>query len=177
MGHNRVGTIILLMKSAAFAVNGIPSAWAEVDPTSRGSVPGFLVKDWSPSQANLPLQLCLNPAASTAGDIMVPTQPGGVYCDLTSLSTLAGQNTQPPSEKIFNSHFIVMPGISGVPTYVDPSYGATYMSPANFEQKAVYWYGDLGNPQVNSNGKIVYIVTPPISGVPQIGITLTQGAP
>lgn len=73
---------------------------------------------------------------------------------------------------ILARHFIVKPiGVSGAPTYVDPSYGATYASEAAFEQQAVYGYIDLGTRYRNSNGVVYYIVAPPISGTPQISIT------
>ena len=77
---------------------------------------------------------------------MVPKQPGGVYCDLTSAKTLPGQNTQPPSERVFSAHFIVKPiGISG-PVYVDPPYGVTYSNSSDFEGKAVFGYFDAAHP-------------------------------
>jgi hypothetical protein len=72
---------------------------------------------------------------------MVPAQPGGVYADVTSLSTLPGQNSAPPSEKIFASHFFVQVSLPSVtPPYYDPSYGVTYMNAQDFEKKAVAGY-------------------------------------
>src|SRR5258707_5254075 len=110
---------------------------------------------------------------------MAPPQPGGVYCDLTSLSTLAGQNTSPPSEKIFNLHFIVKPLIGGsgtgatiVPNYVDPSYGRFYNDGADFEGQAVYGYFDLLQPVgVTSGGDPIFSVTRPDPAHPNITIT------
>lgn len=174
-GHNsgQCGSFARLL-IGALAVNGIHSAFADVEPSSSiGAVPTFLVKNWTAPTSNPsgPWQLCLNPEAAI--DYMVPAQPGNVYCDLTSLNTLPGQNTQPPSEKIFNSHFIVKPlGLSGVPIYVDPSYGATYANAADFEQKAVFGYFDLQHPVgVTTTNSPIYSVKPPVPGSPQITIT------
>jgi len=173
-GHNsgQCGSFARLL-IGAFSVNGIRSAWADIEPSaSIGALPAFLVQDWSTPQSDSsgPWQLCLNPVAPP--DIMVPAQPDGLYCDLNSKNTLPGQNTQPPSEKIFNSHFIVKPlGVSGAPTYVDPSYGATYSSAANFVQKAVFGYFDLATRYRTTSGIIYYVVTTPASGDPQVSIT------
>jgi hypothetical protein len=62
--------------------------------------------------------------------------------DLTSLSTLVGQNTAPPSEKPFGRHFIVKApsSISVGGPYRDPSYGVIYSSACDFEAKAVAGY-------------------------------------
>jgi len=70
------------------------------------------------------------------------------YGNLTSLNTLFGQNTAPapPSEKVFDLHFIVKRVTFFDPdgvTYYDPSYGVTYTggdkaaAEANFESKSV----------------------------------------
>jgi hypothetical protein len=60
---------------------------------------------------------------------------------LTSLSTLPGQNSSPPSEKVFAAHFIVKVTLTGItPSYYDPSYGVTYVDASDFENKAVDGY-------------------------------------
>ncbi|HWY21205.1 MAG TPA: hypothetical protein VNX26_08295 [Candidatus Acidoferrum sp.] len=170
-GHNsgQCGSFAELLM-ASLAVNGIKSSFARILPINPTM--NFLVKNWTPPQSNLngPWKLCFNPAA--VSDIMVPAQTGGVYCDLTSLPTLVGQNTQPPSEKIFSAHFIVKPSVSGVPTYVDPSYGVTYSSASNFESSAVFGYYDTAHPTgVTSTGSPIYTVVAPNPTVP--GITIT----
>jgi len=67
-----------------------------------------------------------------------------VYGDLKSKSTLAGQNTAPPSEKVFDAHFIVKldPAVAAASPYYDPSYGVNYLNAADFEAKAVKGYAD-----------------------------------
>ena len=80
-------------------------------------------------------------------DVMVPAQPKSKYGDLTSANTLPGQNTAPPSEKIFLDHDIVLYVPSGEKNakaycaandcYFDPSYGATYRNEADFQTKSV----------------------------------------
>jgi len=94
-----------------------------------------------PAAAAFKWKMVFNPAALAAADLMVPAQPGGVFGDLTNQSTLPGQNTAPPSEKVFSQHFIVKftGGTSG--PYFDPSYGVTYTNAADFESKAVDGYG------------------------------------
>jgi hypothetical protein len=93
--------------------------------------------------------MALNPAAVTPvppqrPDLMVPPQPGGIYGDVTSLNTLAGQNTSPPSEKMFGSHYIVKVNSSlysfGQGPYFDPSYGVTYLDANDMELKAIDGY-------------------------------------
>jgi hypothetical protein len=111
----------------------------------------FLVKDWTfnqesgappdPGMADYKWRIVFNQMATDAGDFMVPKQPGDTYGDLTSLSTLPGQNTAPPSEKVFAAHFIVKVTLAGVsPSYYDPSYGVTYMDANDFENKALNGY-------------------------------------
>lgn len=88
----------------ALGVNGIPASFVQIrradDPTAL-----FAVKHFSFSSPSFPEEpayrwkMRFNPSAVAAGDIMVPKQPDDVYGDLTSLTTLHGQNTAPPSEK------------------------------------------------------------------------------
>src|SRR5262249_14380148 len=112
---------------------------------------GMIVKDWifssTPTYSTDPVykwQLVLNASAVNNGDLMVPAQSGGMYGDLTSLATLAGQNTMPPSEKLFGNHKIVNVDTSlvspGIGPYFDPSYGVSYASSADFETKAIDGY-------------------------------------
>ena len=183
-GSGQCGSFAYLL-IASLAVNGIHSAFARVIPSaSIGTDPNFLVNAWSASNQSGPWKLCLNTAATNPPppgipDLMVPAQPGGVYCDLTSSSTLYGQNTQPPSEKIFSAHFIVKPlGVSAssggpaIPTYVDPSYGVTYASATDFESKAVFGYVDLGTAVgTTPNNAPIFSVSPPTFGNPKISIT------
>ena len=112
-----------------------------------------------------------NAQGAAVRDIMVPAQPGGVYCDLTIPPTLVGQNTQPPSEKIFAAHFIVKPTVSGVPTYVDPSYGVTYNGASGFQSSAIFGYFDFNQPLISNTGTTYYLVTAPDPANP--GITIT----
>jgi len=178
-GHNsgQCGSFAHLL-IGALAVNGIHSAWAVVAPVNQTQE--FLVKDWSPPSSNQsgPWQLCESPGAFQVGDVMVPAPTNNLYCDLTSLGTLPGQNTAPPSEKIFARHFIVKPlNVSGAPTYVDPSYGVTYASAADFQGKAVFGYFNPGvpvgykaNPLDSQNPIPIYSVSPPSSSTVNIGI-------
>ena len=173
-GHNsgQCGSFAYLL-IGALAVNGIESSFAKILPIQNLGLQNinFLVKNWTPPQSNPsgPWNLCFNPTA--VHDIMVPAQPGGVYCDLTSLPTLVGQNTQPPSEKIFAAHFIVKPSVSGVPTYVDPSYGVTYSGASNLQSSAIFGYFDFNQPLISNTGTTYYLVTAPDPANP--GITIT----
>ena len=124
----------------ALSANGVP--WAAVTIT-HAQTNLFLVKDWTfgaPSFSNaIPssapyiwkLQFPTNLAD------MVPLPSGSVFGDITSLSTLGGQNTVPPAEKAFGSHYIIRIGS----TYYDPSYGVTYTGELDFENIAVDGYG------------------------------------
>jgi hypothetical protein len=142
----------LLMGS--LGANGISSDFVSVTVNDGDQM---VVKNWTfsatptfPAAAQFKWRMTFNPAAVAAGDLMVPPQPGGVFGDLTNQNTLAGQNTAPPSEKVFGRHFIVKKtGVTGGP-YFDPSYGVEYANAADFESKAVDGYGrqflgDAGN--------------------------------
>jgi len=133
----------LLMGS--IAVNGIAGSFVAVNVIDGDQM---VVKDWTfsatptfPAAPAYKWKMVFNPAALAGGDLMVPSQPGGVFGDLTNKTTLPGQNTAPPSEKVFARHFIVkFTGGTGGP-YFDPSYGVTYTNAADFESKAVDGYG------------------------------------
>jgi hypothetical protein len=129
----------------ALVANGISSQEYEVTPKSS-DLQYFLIKDWLfgfPFFGGVfPYRLRF---ATNVVD-MVPVPPGSVYGDLTSLSTLFGQNTSPPAEKVFNKHWIVKYGS----TYYDPSYGITHTGEDDFETNAVEGYarkfpGDNGS--------------------------------
>jgi len=151
-GSGQCGSFAYLLKGV-LAVNGINSTFVTAYANDGLD---FLVKDWTYATPSFsptdifPWKLVLNPSAP--GLDMVPKQPGNVYGDLTSLSTLKGQNTAPPSEKIFFKHFIIKVSLTGVtPSYYDPSYGGTYTDQDDFENKAVDGYvaphvpGDASN--------------------------------
>jgi hypothetical protein len=140
-GSGQCGSFAQLLRWS-LGMNGIPSDFVTVSVLDGARM---LVKDWTfgtPSYPADPLyqwQIVLNP-----GDYMVPPQPTApLYGDLRSLDTLPGQNTRPPSEKVFGSHFIVKVDPSlypGVGPYFDPSYGVWYSSSADFEAKAIDGY-------------------------------------
>lgn len=105
----------------------------------------FLVKDWTP-----------NAFAGTKefffeDDIpdMVPVPSGGVYGDFTNQATLKGQNSGnlAPSQKVFGNHqFLKYTPSATAAVYYDPSYGKTYSSQLDFQQKAVGGLAkDIGN--------------------------------
>ena len=81
------------------------------------------------------------------GDYMIPKQPGNQYGDISSLIGSPGQNSPTPSEKIFDSHFIVKAGGQ----FYDPSYGkGPFLSARDLELVEMYGYarnfGDLPVP-------------------------------
>jgi hypothetical protein len=114
-----------------------------------GTVDGtyMLVRDWSKATQSAPLPpfYLWNLTLSSAGDMQPPpdlTKPS-TFGDLISEETLAGQNTRPPSEKLFFSHFIVKldAGIVGTGgPYFDPSYGVSYADNSAFETQAIRGY-------------------------------------
>jgi hypothetical protein len=128
---------------SSLAMNGIGSSFVTVSTIELGS--NMIVKDWVfgtpsyPAEPTYQWQLLVN-----TPDPMVPAKPGNQYGDLTSLNTLPGQNTMPPSEKLFGSHYIVKidPSLapSGEGPYFDPSYGVWYLDNADFEAKAIDGY-------------------------------------
>ncbi|MBD9358865.1 carboxypeptidase-like regulatory domain-containing protein [Methylomonas albis] len=118
----------------SLAVNGVQANWVDIAPTD-GSL--MIVKKWTFNGGSFPAdplykwRLDIND-----GDYMVPDLPGSIYADLTNINGLPGQNSPRPSEKIFNSHFIVK-ALSG---YYDPSYGVTYAGEQGFETSALEGY-------------------------------------
>ena len=128
------GAFAYLLESS-LAANGIHSTWIAVTATD-GSL--LLVKNWSLASPGTYLGAgpWTNKLVVGLPDYMVPGPSGG-FGDLANLAGIAGQNSSQPAEKIFNSHFIVQVGS----TYYDPSYGATYSSPAAFESQALQGYG------------------------------------
>ena len=160
-GHNsgQWGSFAYLL-IGALAINGIASGFTKIRPID-GSL--FMVNDWqifgrTPSDHSYQLpdydpnyqwRLILNQDAvdSPNFDIMVPApqstpgQTGVAYGDVLSLTTLPGQNSAPPSEKIFNFHFFVHVSLAGItPSYYDPSYGVKYVDAQDFERRAVAGY-------------------------------------
>jgi hypothetical protein len=124
----------------ALAVNGIPSSIIQVIPSD--GISWMLVKDWTfGTLDNLPYHPNLElPIEFGGGPGMVPLPPGPVFGDLISLPGVPGQNTSPPSEKVFIRHFIVQAPSSLGGGYYDPSYGVTYLNNCDFQEKAVAFY-------------------------------------
>jgi hypothetical protein len=157
-GHGECGAFAhLLMDSVA--ANGISSDFTTATPL-YGATSGFIIKDWYFVHATYaPDVYPFKFTPSTEPDNtpgMVPATPYGlntwVYGDLIKMDTKIGQNTAPPSEEWFVSHYIVKyphGGTVGAGTYYDPSYGVTDTNAFNFESVAVYGYclsAGTGNP-------------------------------
>ena len=129
-----------------FNVNGI--AVTDIQAQAIDSNLWFLVRDWTfgndPYYASdePEFKWCLEIGKNTAWEVSmlpVPFQAGkgpNDYGDLTSLTTLWGQNSQPPSEKFFHQHQILL--FNGI--YFDPSYGSYYTNAVDFETQAVAGY-------------------------------------
>lgn len=93
---------------------------------------GFVVRDW-----------IFNPPSTPdfwkflyAGEEydMVPVPPGGVYGEMVNEISLYGQNSIPPSQKLFIMHrFIGYNNSLGNTVYLDPSYGVVYTGEADFQ--------------------------------------------
>ncbi len=129
---------------SVLAANGIYSNYIDVAATD-GSL--MVTDTWTlsgtptfPSQAPWEYKLLLN-----VGDYMVPLP--SAFGDLGYATGIAGQGNAQPSEKVFNSHYIVqIPSASGN-QYYDPSYGVTYPSAAGFELQSVQGYAkSIGDP-------------------------------
>jgi hypothetical protein len=145
----------------SLAVNGIIGSQTSIT-TVDGSL--FLVKDWNygaPSSPSTPPYYWRETFPLENGNCcgMVPVSL--VSGDLTSLSTLYGQNTAPPSEKLFARHFIVEApaGLSVGGPYFDPSYGVTYQNNCDFENKAVAGYAVLAG-QPNPPTQVIAVRQP-----------------
>jgi hypothetical protein len=88
-----------------------------------------------------------------------------VYGEFKNLSSLPGQNSAPPSQKLFLNHFIIQyRKISGDKVYYDPSYGVTYVDAADFQEKALLGYGAAVAPiKINAMPAITVVTFTPQS--------------
>jgi hypothetical protein len=118
--------------------------------------PLFLVKDWLYDTTKNAWTVLFN---STAGEMYPPPPilpppptppPYGIYGDLENQASIAGQNSAPPSEKVFENHVFVKntkppekEGDSEVVEYLDPSYAVKYegvntnAAELDFQNKAI----------------------------------------
>ncbi|MCG2679367.1 MAG: hypothetical protein L6455_05270, partial [Kiritimatiellae bacterium] len=134
----------------ALVINGVASDRIYVATTGPTN-DCFVVGDWTFGTASFTNTPPYNWALQFSGSDfdMVPRPTGDVYGDITSLNTIQGQNTAPPSEKVFGNHR--MARYNG--TYYDPSYGTTYTSLSNCMDTVIDGYGfqrsgDSTNPLV-----------------------------
>jgi hypothetical protein len=142
-GDGQCGSFARLLQWS-LAANGITSTWVTVK-TLDGT--RMVVKNWTtPSQSSPDPPFYLWRITLNADDYMQPppdpTKPTK-YGDLFTESTLAAQNTAPPSEKVFDFHFIVQvdPGLAGGKgPYFDPSYGSWYADNGAFESQAIWGF-------------------------------------
>jgi hypothetical protein len=153
-GYGQCGSFRYLLRDA-LQVNGI---YMDLVTIASLNSDQFLVKSWAfggpgADQAadapySWPVTLQDEGPAPGGGEIygMVPLPVGSLFGQIVSLPDLHGQNTAPPSEKIFAYHFILKDtfGTSGAGPYYDPSYGVTYLNACDpsqgFEVKAVDGY-------------------------------------
>jgi hypothetical protein len=188
---------------AALATNGIPMNGSPSFPSAPALFTGvcpidnstinsaMLIKNWQfgtpsypPSQAPYTYAF----AMASGLEMVPPPQGQGTvkFGDLTNQSGLAGQNSNgtwvppyTPSEKFFNSHYIVkLPdsvagAVPGGP-YLDPSYGAVYADAADFQSQAVAGYG-RPDPNVPYNGQNFahWVIRTP-SGPASVGLVTDQ---
>ena len=142
-GSGQCGSFAQLLMWS-LGMNGIASNFVSISPVDADT--RMIVKEWAfgtptyPSEPIYKWQMFLN-----IGDLMVPARHTfPYYGDLANQADLPGQNTRPPSEKVFDRHFIVKVNpslpVPGQGPYFDPSYGVWYAGPADFEAKAIAGY-------------------------------------
>lgn len=126
--------------SAVCRVNGASTTLTLAYPIP---FPEFFVKDWT-LDGTAPYTVSF-PRYGSSSFTMFDNPGGNDYGELISLSTLGGQYSNPPAEKVFVAHQIVkyMTEVTQVKTAYDPSYGMTYTSVANFDSSAVYGYAPV----------------------------------
>jgi hypothetical protein len=123
-GSGQCGSFAHLLM-AVFATNGVASEWVNIEAADGLQ---FLVKRWNRTAMSFPGAPAYKWSMQFGlADPMVPPQPGGVFGDLTNTPDLKGQNSAPPSEKLFARHFIVKMTLNPAQSYYDPSYGAVYL--------------------------------------------------
>ena len=145
------------------SVNGLEPTPYKAAPTDI-SENGFLVKDWTKDPATQTLPYAWRITLATGAD-MVPVPAGSDYGDLRSSTTISGQNSTPPSQKVFGPHFFVKFGN----TFFDASYGVTYTGASDFVSKAVFGFGK----HLTDNGITATLrVRDPVG---QGGITFVEG--
>jgi hypothetical protein len=85
---------------------------------------------------------------------------------------LDGQNSSPPSQKLFLWHAFVAHTTSGTVLYYDPSYGVTYNDEQDFQNKAVAAFAPRNTPFV-FDGKNRYLLTKPDPSILRIKFNTT----
>ncbi|HWG20815.1 MAG TPA: hypothetical protein VG225_09810 [Terracidiphilus sp.] len=162
-GNGQCGAWAYLLKDS-LAINGISANIYQVIASDYASHGDWLVvNNWTfgtpsisttPPTYSLPLK---NENGGTGPPGMVPLPSGSVFGDLTSLSTLAGQNSTPPAEKVFSQHFIVNAGS----TYYDPSYGVTYTGPCGTGSFQANALAGFAYPYTSTSSSQTFAVTRP----------------
>jgi hypothetical protein len=124
----------------AVAINGANAILMMATVLNTFPYQGFLVKNWSFSPDGGPQWVAIFSAKEC--EMQPPPDPNAprVYGQITNLAGLPGQNGE-PSEKVFSNHVFLEYTTTGDPPgitrYYDPSYGAVYLDPHDFQTKAV----------------------------------------
>jgi len=143
LGTGNCATWAWLLKDA-LGINNITTGYVFATPVN-GNV--FLVKNWEYHSSSLPDPgewKFLYPGSDN--DMMLPAlPPNNRYGDLENLlNGISGQNSTPPSQKVFDNHqFLSYNGPSGK-KYYDPSYGVEYTGEQDFQKQAIAGYGQYG---------------------------------
>ncbi len=144
-----------LMKDA-LSLNGVTTIPCVAIPKRNDR---FLVKDWEFGASTNPDPSIWNFLFNNSIYDMTPPSTGGIYGDLVNSNARPGQNSAPPSQKVFANHVFLKYIPTG--TFYDPSYGVTYSGESDFQTKALDGFGDDATPE---NGKAkMEVIHPPQS--------------
>ena len=132
--------------ASALAVNGAASERIVIEPT--GFYVYFLVNNWQTIGDP-------DPIFGTYSMKFAPTAHSGsweypklaTYGQLQPLPGVAGQNTPTPGTKLFSDHVVlrIFDGptpSTALPGYFDPSYGQVWTGEFDFQQRALFGFGD-----------------------------------
>ena len=157
-GTGRCGMYALLLYDS-WVINGVSCNTISVypfgqNPNSEDNNNYFYVDNWSLTNPANPHYFSANPYPVGPNEMQQLSIPPGVqppggqppnYGDITSLSGHPGQNDSTPSQKIWGDHeFLQYTDNSQNPPvtlYYDPSYGAIYTGPMDFQTKSLMCFG------------------------------------
>jgi hypothetical protein len=121
----------------ALLINNVTCSYKTI--RTKGDYVFFLIKSWMPDEDSTSPYLF-----RYKGD-MIEEPPVTKYGVLTPGTTPSGQNSVPPSQRVFSTHAVIeftrTSGPVPITLYYDPNYGTLWFDLSDFQLSYVYGYG------------------------------------